>query len=159
MNFKNLAMWGIIVFLTIGLYNMFKNPQTTSTKNNIIFSEFLSEVDAGRVVQVEIQGNNINGILSNGEKFTTYSPNDPNLIEKLSDRGVSISAAPLDEKMPSLFGVLLSWFPMLLLIAVWIFFMRQMQGGKGGAMGFGRSKAKMMNQIKGKVTFNDVAGV
>ena len=121
MNFKNLAMWGIIVFLTIGLYNMFKNPQTSSNKNNIIFSEFLSEVDAGRVVQVEIQGNNINGILSNGEKFITYSPNDPNLIEKLSDKGVSISAAPIDEKMPSLFGVLLSWFPMLLLIAVWIF--------------------------------------
>ena len=80
MNFKNLAMWGIIVFLTIGLYNMFKNPQTASNKNNnIIFSEFLSEVDAGRVVQVEIQGNNINGTLSNGENFTTYSPNDPNL--------------------------------------------------------------------------------
>ena len=93
------------------------------------------------------------------KSFTTYSPNDPNLIEKLSDKGVSISAAPTEEKMPSLFGVLLSWFPMLLLIAVWIFFMRQMQGGKGGAMGFGRSKAKMMNELKGKVTFNDVAGV
>merc|ERR1712159_71778 len=77
----------------------------------------------------------------------------------LSERGVSISAAPLEKKMPSLLGVLLSWFPMLLLITVWIFFMRQMQGGKGGAMGFGRSKAKMMNEIKGKVTFNDVAGV
>merc|ERR1712196_626203 len=77
----------------------------------------------------------------------------------LSDKGVSISAAPIEEKMPSLFGVLLSWFPMLLLIAVWIFFMRQMQGGKGGAMGFGRSKEKMMNEMKGKVTFNDVAGV
>ena len=160
MNFKNLAMWAVIVFLTIGLYNMFKNPQGSVTqKNNIIFSEFLSEVDNGRVVQVEIQGNNIRGIMSNGEKFSTYSPNDPNLIEKLSDKGVSISASPLDEKMPSLLGVLLSWFPMLLLIAVWIFFMRQMQGGKGGAMGFGRSKAKMMNELKGKVTFNDVAGI
>ena len=72
---------------------------------------------------------------------------------------MSISAAPLEEKMPSILGVLLSWFPMLLLIAVWIFFMRQMQGGKGGAMGFGRSKAKMMNELKGKVTFNDVAGI
>ena len=81
------------------------------------------------------------------------------IFEKLSDNGVSISAAPIEEKMPSLFGVLLSWFPMLLLIAVWIFFMRQMQGGKGGAMGFGRSKAKMMNELKGKVTFNDVAGI
>ena len=160
MNFKNLAMWAVIVFLTIGLYNMFKNPQSSiSQKNNIIFSEFLSEVENGRVVQVEIQGNNINGIMSNGQKFSTYSPNDPNLIEKLSDKGVSISAAPLDEKMPSLFGVLLSWFPMLLLIAVWIFFMRQMQGGKGGAMGFGRSKAKLMSDARKKVTFDDVAGI
>ena len=160
MNFKNLAMWAIIVFLTIGLYNMFKNPQANiSKKNQINFSEFLTEVDNGRVVKVEIKGNNINGVLSDGNNFSTYSPNDPNLIEKLSSKGVAISAAPLDEKMPSLFGVLLSWFPMLLLIAVWIFFMRQMQGGKGGAMGFGRSKAKMMNEIKGKVTFNDVAGV
>jgi len=160
MNFKNLAMWAIIVVLTVGLYNMFNNSNRTINNNNkIIFSEFLSEVDNGRVVQVEIQGNNIKGVMSNGERFTTYSPNDPNLIEKLSSKGVSISASPSEEKMPSLFGVLLSWFPMLLLIAVWIFFMRQMQGGKGGAMGFGRSKAKMMNQLKGKVTFNDVAGV
>ena len=130
MNFKNLAMWAIIVVLTVGLYNMFKNPERTiNTRNNIIFSDFLSEVDNGRVVQVEIQGNNIKGVMSNGEKFTTYSPNDPNLIEKLSSKGVSISASPIEEKMPSLFGLLLSWFPMLLLIAVWIFFMRQMQGG------------------------------
>ncbi len=160
MNLKNLAMWAIIVLLTLGLYNMFKNPKSSfSQKNNIIFSEFLSEVENGRVVQVEIQGNNVNGVFSNGQKFSTYVPNDPNLIEKLSERGVSISASPLEEKMPSLLGILLSWFPMLLLIAVWIFFMRQMQGGKGGAMGFGRSKAKLMNELKGKVTFNDVAGI
>ena len=105
MNFKNLAMWGIIVLLTIGLYNMFKNPQgAMAQKNNIIFSEFLSEVDNGRVVQVEIQGKNIKGVLSNGQHFNTYVPNDPNLIEKLSERGVSISASPLEEKMPS------SWY-------------------------------------------------
>ena len=153
-------MWGIIVFLTIGLYNMFKNPQTNIRNGNqIIFSEFLTSVDNGEIVKVEIQGNNIKGIFSNGNAFSTYSPNYPNLIEKLSGKGVSISAAPLEDKMPSLFGVLLSWFPMLLLIAVWIFFMRQMQGGKGGAMGFGKSKAKMMNELKGKVTFNDVAGI
>ncbi len=161
MNFKNLAMWAIIVVLTIGLYNMFKNPQNLKTTNQekIIFSEFLKEVDNGRVVEVQIQGNNIKGVMANGKTFTTYSANYPNLVEKLSNSGVSISAVPKDEKMPSLLGVLLSWFPMLLLIAVWIFFMRQMQGGKGGAMGFGRSKAKMMNEVKGKVTFNDVAGV
>ena len=161
MNFKNLAMWLIIVILTIGLYNMFKNPQNLNVNKSekIIFSKFLDEVDNGRVVEVQIQGNNIKGVMANGETFTTYSANYPNLVEKLSDRGVSISAVPIEDKMPSLLGVLLSWFPMLLLIAVWIFFMRQMQGGKGGAMGFGRSKAKMMNEVKGKVTFNDVAGV
>tara|TARA_B100001057_G_scaffold470762_1_gene532401 strand:+ start:2079 stop:3974 length:1896 start_codon:yes stop_codon:yes gene_type:complete len=161
MNFKNLAMWAIIVVLTVGLYNMFKNPQNIKSTNNekIIFSEFLKEVDNGRVVEVQIQGNNIKGVMANGKTFTTYSANYPNLVEKLSESGVSISAVPKDEKMPSLLGVLLSWFPMLLLIAVWIFFMRQMQGGKGGAMGFGKSKAKMMNEVKGKVTFNDVAGV
>ena len=160
MNSRNLIMWAVIIVLTIGLYNMFKNPQNNSAQsNNLIFSQFLNEVENGRVVEVQIQGNKINGVLSDGQQFSSYSPNDPNLIEKLTNKGVSISAAPLDEKMPSLFGVLLSWFPMLLLIAVWIFFMRQMQGGKGGAMGFGRSKAKMMNEVKGKVTFNDVAGV
>ncbi len=160
MNFKNLAMWAIIVFLTMGLYNLFKNPQNTSSQNNnITFSKFLEEVDNGRVVQVNIQGNSIKGVYSNGKNFNTYSPNDPNLIEKLTEKGVSISASPIDEKMPSLLGVLLSWFPMLLLIGVWIFFMRQMQGGKGGAMGFGRSKAKLMSDIKKKVSFNDVAGI
>ena len=99
MNLKNLAMWVIIVLLTIGLYNVFNSPQRSLNKsNNIIFSEFLTEVRDGRVVKVEIQGNNIRGIMSNGEKFTTYSPNDPNLIEKLTEMGVSISAAPIDEK-------------------------------------------------------------
>ena len=102
MNLKNIAMWGIIVFLTIGLYNMFKNPQTNVSRGNqVIFSEFLTSVDNGEVLKVEIQGNNIKGVYSNGNTFATYSPGDPNLIEKLSDKGVSISAAPLEEKMPS----------------------------------------------------------
>jgi cell division protease FtsH len=159
MNFRNLAMWAIIVFLTIGLYNMFKHPRNIQQKNDISFSEFLKEVDNGRVVQVDIKGNNISGILSDGKNFKTYAPNDPNLVEKLSNKGVGITATPTEDKMPSILGVLLSWFPMLLLIGVWIFFMRQMQGGRGGAMGFGRSKAKLMSDSKKKVTFADVAGV
>ena len=160
MNLKNLAMWGIIVLLSVGLFNMFQSPkQMAASKSKIAFSKFLSEVEDGRVINVEIQGNNISGILSDGSPFKTYSPNYPNLVEKLSNKGVSILASPLDDKMPSLLGVLLSWFPMLLLIAVWIFFMRQMQGGKGGAMGFGKSKAKLLTEAQGKVTFNDVAGV
>jgi cell division protease FtsH len=159
MNFRNLVMWAIIVFLTIGLYNMFKQPQNIQQKNDISFSEFLKEVDNGRVAQVNIEGNNISGVLSDGKNFKTYAPNDPNLVEKLSNKGVGITATPTEDKMPSLLGVLLSWFPMLLLIGVWIFFMRQMQGGRGGAMGFGRSKAKLMGESKKKVTFPDVAGV
>ena len=160
MNLKNLAMWAIIVFLSIGLFNMFQNPEkTNSVKNNIAFSKFMDEVDSGRVVQVEIQGNNIKGTIADGSEFTTYSPNYPNLVEKLSEKEVNIIATPLEAKMPSLLGILLSWFPMLLLIGVWVFFMRQMQGGKGGAMGFGRSKAKLLSEAQGKVTFNDVAGV
>ena len=139
---------------------MFQDPNKISAERNALpFSNFLSEVDSGRVVEVKIQGNNISGVLADGKSFTTYSPNYPELVDKLSENGVSIIASPQEDKMPSLLGILLSWFPMLLLIGVWIFFMRQMQGGKGGAMGFGRSKAKLLNEAKGKVTFNDVAGV
>ena len=160
MNFKNLAMWGIIVLLSVGLFNMFQNPAKMGMSNSkVSFSTFMSEVDSGRVVEVEIQGNNITGSLSDGSKFTTYSPSYPNLVEKLNEKGVSIIASPVEDKMPSLLGILLSWFPMLLLIGVWVFFMRQMQGGKGGAMGFGKSKAKLLTEAQGKVTFNDVAGV
>ena len=139
---------------------MFQDPaKINSDKKNLPFSNFLNEVEAGRVVEVQIQGNNISGVLSDGKTFNTYSPNYPDLVDKLSKKDVSIVAAPTEDKMPSLLGILLSWFPMLLLIGVWIFFMRQMQGGKGGAMGFGRSKAKLLNEAQGKVTFNDVAGV
>jgi len=160
MNFKNLAMWGIIVLLSVGLFNMFQNQDKIGlSKTKLSFSKFLSAVELDKVLEVEIQGSNITGVLSDGSTFITYSPNYPNLVEKLTNKGVSIVAAPLEDKMPSLLGVLLSWFPMLLLIGVWIFFMRQMQGGKGGAMGFGKSKAKLLTEAHGKVTFNDVAGI
>ncbi len=159
MNLKNLMMWGIIVLLVVGLFQLFQNPNNSVVSNKVPFSEFLKNIEDGRVVQVEIKGNNIEGVLSDGTVFSTYAPNDPNLVEKLTSKGVSITASPLEDKMPSLLGVLLSWFPMLLLIGVWIFFMRQMQGGRGGAMGFGKSKAKLLSEARGKVTFNDVAGI
>jgi cell division protease FtsH len=127
--------------------------------DKVPFSSFLKNLEEGRVIQVEIIGNNIEGVLSDGTTFNTYAPNDPNLVEKLSSKGVNITASPQEDKMPSLLGILLSWFPMLLLIGVWVFFMRQMQGGKGGAMGFGKSKAKLLSEARGKVTFNDVAGI
>ena len=158
MNLKNLMMWGVIVLLVVGLFNLFKNPKHPVASDTVPFSSFLKNVEDGRVVRVEIKGNNIEGVLADGTAFKTYAPNDPNLVEKLSSKGVNITASPQDNQMPSLWGILLSWFPMLLLIGVWVFFMRQMQGGKG-AMGFGKSKAKLLSEARGKVTFNDVAGI
>ena len=158
MNLKNLMMWGVIVLLVVGLFNLFKNPKHPVASDTVPFSSFLKNVEDGRVVRVEIKGNDIEGVLADGTAFKTYAPNDPNLVEKLASKGVNITAAPQDNQMPSLWGILLSWFPMLLLIGVWVFFMRQMQGGKG-AMGFGKSKAKLLSEARGKVTFNDVAGI
>ncbi len=152
-------MWGVVVLLVLGLYNLFQNPGTITGKTEMPFSSFLTEVDKGNVASVDIRGSEISGTFRDGKGFKTYSPNYPNLVEKLSAKGVAITAGPREEKGPSLWGVILSWFPMLLLIGVWIFFMRQMQGGKGGAMGFGRSKAKLLNEAQGRVTFQDVAGV
>ncbi len=159
MNLKNLMMWGLLVVLVVGLFQLFQTSDRSVSSNKIAFSNFLQQVEDGRVVQVEIVGNDIQGIFSDGTAFNTYAPNDPNLIEKLSSKGVNITASPQEDKMPSFLGILLSWFPMLLLIGVWIFFMRQMQGGRGGAMGFGRSKAKLLSESRGKITFNDVAGI
>ena len=159
MNLRNLMMWGVIVLLVLGLYNLFQNPGSIAGKTEMPFSTFLTEVDKGNVVSVDIRGSEISGNFRDGKGFKTYSPNYPNLVEKLSAKGVAITAGPREEKGPSLWGIILSWFPMLLLIGVWIFFMRQMQGGKGGAMGFGRSKAKLLTEAHGRVTFQDVAGV
>ena len=159
MNLRNLMMWGVIVLLVLGLYNLFQNPGSIAGKTEMPFSTFLTEVDKGNVVSVDIRGSELSGNFRDGKAFKTYSPNYPNLVEKLSAKGVSITAGPREEKGPSLWGIILSWFPMLLLIGVWIFFMRQMQGGKGGAMGFGRSKAKLLTEAHGRVTFQDVAGV
>ena len=159
MNLRNLMMWGVIVLLVLGLYNLFQNPGSIAGKTEMPFSTFLTEVDKGNVVSVDIRGSEISGNFKDGKGFKTYSPNYPNLVEKLSAKGVAITAGPREEKGPSLWGIILSWFPMLLLIGVWIFFMRQMQGGKGGAMGFGRSKAKLLTEAHGRVTFQDVAGV
>ena len=152
-------MWGIIVLLVLGLFNLFQNPDRSTATKDLPFSTFITEVEKGNITSVDIKGNQIEGNFSNGAKFKTYSPNYPNLVERLTEKGVAISAGPSEDKMPSFLGILLSWFPMLLLIGVWIFFMRQMQGGKGGAMGFGKSKAKLLTEAQGRVTFRDVAGV
>ncbi len=158
-NLRNIVLWLFIALIVFGLFNLFSNTSGDRNTVDLTYSQFLDEVEAGSIKDVIIRGNNINGAYEDGRSFKTYAANDPTLVDRLNDRGVNISAAPLDDGYPSLLGVLISWFPMLLLIGVWIFFMRQMQGGRGGAMGFGRSKAKLLTENKNKVTFNDVAGI
>ena len=136
------------------LFQIFKHPDRTSAA--IDYSDFLNMVESGSVNQVTIQGENISGMSSQGP-FKTYAPKDPELITMLRGKGVKISAKPADDS--SWFQVLLSWVPMLLLIGVWIFFMRQMQAGGGKAMSFGKSKARLMTDSQEKVTFEDVAGI
>ena len=156
---KNLAAWAIIVIFLLAIFNLFQD-KTSQTKDIALpYSEFLSQVKLNNINDVTIQENNILGHFQTGEAFTTYAPNDPALITKLTDSGVKVTAAPLDEGVSPILGMLLNWLPMLLFIGVWIFFMRQMQGGKGGAMGFGKSKAKLLTEKQGKITFEDVAGV
>ena len=159
MNLRNIVLWLFIALIVFGLFNLFSNTSGDRNTVDLTYSQFLDEVESGSIKDVIIRGNNINGAFEDGRSFKTYAANDPTLVDRLNDRGVNISAAPLDDGYPSLLGVLISWFPMLLLIGVWIFFMRQMQGGRGGAMGFGRSKAKLLTENKNKVTFNDVAGI
>ena len=156
---KNIVLWIVIGLLLIALFNLFQNNSSSRTATEISFSDFLIAADNGNISEVKIIGNSVSGFFDDGRSFTTYSPNYPELVNKLSSSGVKIIAEPAERSMHPLLSVLLSWFPMLLLIGVWIFFMRQMQSGGGKAMGFGKSKAKLLNEAIGKVTFDDVAGI
>ena len=156
---RNIALWIVIGVLLVALFNLFQNNTSRSSYSSLAFSDFLGEVEQGRVSDVTIQGNTINGHFNDGRAFSTYAPNDPGIVDRLRSGGVRISAAPKEEGMSGLLGILISWFPMLLFIGVWIFFMRQMQGGGGKAMGFGKSKAKLLSEKLGRVTFDDVAGI
>ena len=156
---KNLALWVIIGGLLVALFNLFQNTSGGGNYASLAFSDFLGEVEQGRVSDVTIQGNVIKGHFSDGRSFSTYAPNDPGIVDRLREAKVRISAAPPEEGMSGMLGILISWFPMLLFIGVWIFFMRQMQGGGGKAMGFGKSRARLLTEKVGRVTFDDVAGI
>jgi cell division protease FtsH len=152
--YKNLALWLVISLMMVMLFQIFKQPGRNNL--SLSYSDFLSMVESGGVVQVTIQGDNITGMSTQGP-FKTYAPKDPELITLLRSKGVKISAKPQEDS--SWFQVFLSWVPMLLLIGVWIFFMRQMQVGGGKALSFGKSRARLMSDSQTKVTFQDVAGV
>ena len=156
---RNLALWVIIGLLLVALFNLFQQPSNRGAGAGIPFSEFLAEVENGKVKEVTIKGHEISGFYGDERSFETFAPDDPQLVERLRTRGVVINAVPVEDGTPSLFQILISWFPMLLLIGVWIFFMRQMQSGGGKAMGFGKSRARLLTERLGRMTFEDVAGI
>lgn len=154
---KNMLIWAAIFLALVLLFQAFQGGSMGGSAQKMDYSEFVSSVDAGRVQSVEITGRTVTGQTSDGRTFTTYTPEDPQLVSRLIEAGVKVSAGPVKENR--LLSVLLNWFPMLLLIGVWIYFMRNMQGGGGRAMGFGKSKAKLLTEKSGRVTFEDVAGI
>jgi len=156
---RNLALWVIIALLVFALFNLFQGSSPRGTQQPLAYSDFMSQVESGDIKEVTIKGQQVTGKFRDGRSLVTYAPDDPSLIPKLEKNGVRITAQPSDEGSPTLWSVLISWFPMLLLIGVWIFFMRQMQSGGGKAMGFGKSRARLLTEKTGRVTFEDVAGI
>ena len=160
---KNIMFWLAIGLFLIFLFNVFQGTQHKqgASSNTLAYSDFMAEAAAGNITDVTIKGQQITGHYAvSGDAFKTLVPENENVVDRIGGTGVQIKAERLDSDQINLVGVLLSWFPMLLLIGVWIFFMRQMQSkGGGGAMGFGKSKARLLTEVAGKVTFNDVAGI
>lgn len=155
---KNLILWVVIAVVLMTVFNNFTTTQTKAQPKS--YSEFIGDVKSGAVKDVTINGRTIDGTLSSGQHFSTYSPGDDGLVSDLLNNNVEIVATP-PEKPSLLMNILINWFPLFVLIGLWIFFMRQMQGGGGGrgAMSFGKSKARMLSEDQVKVTFSDVAGV
>lgn len=160
-NYRNLALWAIIAVLLIALFNLFQTgPQARGATSEVAYSEFLKDLSSGRVKEVTIVGDRISGsYVDNNQGFQTYSPGDTTLVSRLEEKGVRINARPETDGSGGIVGMLISWLPMILILGVWIFFMRQMQSGSGRAMGFGKSKAKLLTEAHGRITFQDVAGV
>jgi cell division protease FtsH len=153
--YKNLALWMVIGLIVILLFQLFQQNQ--SPRGEIVFSDFLKKVETGEVREVTLKGNNVSGRLSDGSSFRTFTADYPDLVKSLKDRGVKIDVKPPETN--SWLAIVLQWVPMLLFIGVWIFFMRQMQGGGAKALSFGKARARLISEKQNKVTFQDVAGV
>ncbi|MGL4242074.1 MAG: ATP-dependent metallopeptidase FtsH/Yme1/Tma family protein, partial [Beijerinckiaceae bacterium] len=158
-NLRNFALWTIIFLLVLALVTLFQSQGTRTASRDVPYSRFLDEVDAGRVQSVTISGNEISGTLADGTTFSTYAPFDPRIVERLHEKKVQIAARSPQADTPWYMSLLASWLPLMVIIGLWIFMSRQMQNGARGAMGFGKSKAKLLTEAHGRVTFDDVAGI
>ena len=157
-NARNLAFWAVLLVLIVSLFNLFGDGQTTAGARNVSYSEFVSRVDKGEVKSVRLDGENVTYQIADGTTYTSVKPASDPIADKLIEKGVEVK---VEKQEQSGFLSLLSvWLPVIVLIGVWVFFMNRMQGGgKGGAMGFGKSKAKLLTEKQGRVTFDDVAGI
>ena len=156
--FKSIGIWLIVALVLMTVFNQFNTRQPAGGQTQMDYSQFLEEVRQGHIAKVTIEGRTLKALTTDGKKISSYAPQDLWLVSDLIKNGVKIEAKP-EEEPSFLMNILVSWFPMLLLIGVWIFFMRQMQGGgKGGAFSFGKSRARMLDDAKERVTFADVAG-
>jgi len=159
-NFRNFALWGLIALLLIALFQMFQSPTGQGATTEVAYSKFLESVDQNRVKSVTITGERITGTYTDSATgFQTYAPFDPELVKRLEAKNIEITAKPVSDGRSGFTGILLNWLPLIVIIGIWIFVMRQMQSGQGKAMGFGKSKAKLLTEANGRVTFDDVAGV
>jgi len=157
-NARNFAFWIVLFLLMIMLFNMFSSGQSTSSARNVAYSEFINRVDTNDVSRVTIDGERVIFVARDGQQYATVRPDDTGLTQRLLDAEIPIEARP--QQQSGFLSTLMLWLPFLLLIGVWIYFMNRMQGGgKGGAMGFGKSKAKLLTEKHGRVTFDDVAGI
>ncbi len=158
-NFRNFALWVIIFLLVVALVMLFQNPGQRTQTTEISFSQLLTEVDQGRVREVTIAGNEVSGHFNDNRAFSTYAPNDPSLVQTLYKKNVAITARPPSDGNSWLVTLLINGLPLIAFLGVWIFLSRQMQGAGGKAMGFGKSKAKLLTEAHGRITFDEVAGV
>ena len=154
---KSIIIWLVAIVLLSAIMNMFSNNPQSRGYQTIAFSDFMTKAENKQISEVMIEGANIMGTATDGTKFSTYAPYDPTMIETLRNSGAKVEARPEDTSANTFWGVLISWFPMILLIGVWIFFMRQASSGNNKAMSFGKSRARLIENTK-KVTFDDVAG-
>ena len=156
---RNVILWLFALVLLVVLFQLFQGRSVTqSPQQAVAYSEFVSDVRGGSVREVTIKGNYVTGEYNNGTPFSVYVPDGSNVVQTLESSGVRIKAEPDDSNQPGFLNILIGWLPMIIIIAVWFYFMRQMQGG-GKAMGFGKSRAKMLTEKTGRVTFDDVAGI
>ncbi|MCX7340538.1 MAG: ATP-dependent zinc metalloprotease FtsH [Hyphomicrobiales bacterium] len=158
-NFRNFAVWLVIFLLVLALVTLFQSPSSRTAGTDIAYSQLLSDAESGRISTVTISGQEITGSYTDGRTFTTFAPFDPGLVTKLQAKGVQITARPQTTETNWLMTLLINLLPIALLIGAWIFLSRQMQSGAGRAMGFGKSKAKLLTEAHGRVTFDDVAGI